>query len=113
MPLTTKAVAAEVASKLRQAIESHVFREGRSVTITIGVAGNPDDNAYTYEDMLKKADDALYAGKQLQRNSVYVYGGEVKTPSKKAESKSCKSQKEEAPVSSGQGGQNMYDNGPF
>lgn len=72
MPQTIKAEAAMVAGRIRQAIEDRVFAlDGATakITISIGVAGYPQDTA-TRTALVKAADDALYTAKQSGRNNV-------------------------------------------
>jgi diguanylate cyclase (GGDEF)-like protein len=74
MPQTIKAEAAMVASRVRQAVEDKVFAlDGATakITISIGVAGYPQDTA-TKTALIKAADDALYAAKQSGRNNVKI-----------------------------------------
>jgi diguanylate cyclase (GGDEF)-like protein len=72
MPQTIKAEAAMVAGRVRQAVEDKVFQLDSAtakITISIGVAGYPQDTA-TKLALIKAADDALYAAKQSGRNNV-------------------------------------------
>jgi diguanylate cyclase (GGDEF)-like protein len=72
MPQTIKAEAAMVAGRIRQAVEDRVFQlDGATakITISIGVAGYPQDTS-TRPALVKAADDALYAAKQSGRNNV-------------------------------------------
>jgi len=72
MPQTIKAEAAMVAGRIRQAVEERVFAlDGATakITISIGVAGYPQDTA-TRTALVKAADDALYTAKQSGRNNV-------------------------------------------
>ncbi|MFI5389641.1 MAG: GGDEF domain-containing protein [Candidatus Eremiobacterales bacterium] len=72
MPETIKAEAAMVAGRLRQAVQDRLFQlDGTTakITISIGVAGYPQDTA-SRPALVKAADDALYAAKQSGRNNV-------------------------------------------
>ena len=72
MPQTIKAEAAMVAGRVRQAVEDRVFQlDGATakITISVGVAGYPQDTA-TRPALVKAADDALYTAKQSGRNNV-------------------------------------------
>lgn len=72
MPQTIKAEAAMVAGRVRQAVEDKVFQlDGATakITISIGVAGYPQDTS-TRPALVKAADDALYVAKQSGRNNV-------------------------------------------
>jgi len=64
-----------VADRLRKAVESHPFtvREDKpsaSVTISLGVAGISGDEDVSPEELVKKADEALYLSKRNGRNRV-------------------------------------------
>lgn len=61
---TSKQVAYSVAERIRQAIEGNT-----SVTISIGVATFPDDGQDT-EELISRADVALYKAKEAGRNKV-------------------------------------------
>lgn len=70
--------AASCAEHLRSVVEGHmVAAEGQllRVTISLGVAIREPEMTQ-YEDLLKKADDCLYAAKRAGRNRVVVAGGE-------------------------------------
>ncbi len=61
--------ACSVAEKLRVKVESTLIRDMR-VTISIGVASNPQSNSNDEKVLLKLADNALYAAKKKGRNRV-------------------------------------------
>ncbi|MCL4425274.1 MAG: sensor domain-containing diguanylate cyclase [Firmicutes bacterium] len=74
LPETNKAGAAVLAEKLRRTIENHLFFEEKHqmvsrLTISLGVAAYPDD-AQTREELVEKADQALYQAKTKGRNRV-------------------------------------------
>lgn len=72
MPETIKAEAAMVAGRLRQAVQDKIFQlDGTTakITVSIGVAGYPQDTS-SRPALVKAADDALYAAKQSGRNNV-------------------------------------------
>jgi diguanylate cyclase (GGDEF)-like protein len=50
------------------------FPHNKTVTVSAGLAGYPDD-ARTPESLIKKADEALYQAKNMGKNTLYVYGG--------------------------------------
>ncbi|NIP77842.1 MAG: diguanylate cyclase, partial [Gemmatimonadetes bacterium] len=68
--------AAPIVERLRADVESHPFRHrdlqprGR-LTVSVGLATFPEDGS-TYENLLKRADDALYRAKRDGRNRVHV-----------------------------------------
>jgi len=64
--------AAAVAEKLRNAIGTTEFRGvARPVTISVGLASSPA-NGHDRDELIKAADNALYAAKQAGRNRVGV-----------------------------------------
>ena len=71
MIMTKKQLAKTVAEKMRKAIET--LRFSRTITISIGVAGCPEDGGD--RSMLQSsADKALYRAKAAGRNQVICYG---------------------------------------
>ena len=73
LPSTTKITGTEVAERLRQAIEQHRFPEGRTLTVSLGVATLPAD-AGEANEVVRHADQALYVSKAGGRNQVTPYG---------------------------------------
>ncbi len=72
LPSTYKDDAIKIAEKLRELItHTGVTTDGQflKVTVSMGVATYPND-ATTREELIKKADDALYAAKDAGRNRV-------------------------------------------
>ncbi|HUN90304.1 MAG TPA: diguanylate cyclase [Terriglobales bacterium] len=70
VPETTGEDAYYVADKLRKVIETAIFPGvPRPVTISVGVASYPA-NATNRDELIKAADEALYAAKQSGRNTV-------------------------------------------
>jgi len=75
MPETGKAEALEAAERLRSFIEqTTVAAESRDVkfTASIGVAVLPAGSTEDWQALLKRADVALYKGKQMGRNRVEI-----------------------------------------
>jgi len=71
---TDKNQAVIVAEKMRSAIEEHEFPDEKAqplgdITVSIGVSSYPND-AVEIDDLLKKADDALYRAKGEGKNRV-------------------------------------------
>ena len=79
LPETKMSKATEVAEKLRSLIEGTPFEwhgETFNVTCSIGIASAPDDGIADWNDLLDKADQALYRGKGMGKNVVFVFNGE-------------------------------------
>ena len=76
LPDTDKRGALAVAEKIRHLIQEHRFfgaeKEVRPITVSVGVAGYPDD-AREIEDLIDHADIVLYEAKDSGRNRVVVY----------------------------------------
>jgi diguanylate cyclase (GGDEF)-like protein len=67
--------AAVVAERVRAAVEAHVFEfEGTTinVTVSVGVAAAPHTEIRAPEDLVARADKALYEAKRAGRNKVVV-----------------------------------------
>ncbi len=76
LPETDKEKARKLAEQIRKAMEEHVFsirREKVQMTVSIGVATIPVDTL-DEEDLIRKADEALYRAKREGRNRVAVWG---------------------------------------
>lgn len=76
MPETDKASATAMAERMRKLVRAHVFpreetQPGGHLTISVGVASHPDD-AESPEELIARADEALYAAKSGGRNCVEV-----------------------------------------
>jgi diguanylate cyclase (GGDEF)-like protein len=71
LPDTNRSGAVEVAEKLRRAVEQTEMRDIGNLTASFGVATVPDDAAEP-EQLLRKADRALYAAKARGRNRIEV-----------------------------------------
>ncbi len=75
LPDTDKPTAAVIAERIRKAIEEKPFpaQDGKSfnVTVTLGVATFPED-ALSRDDLIGRADKAMYEGKMTGRNRVVV-----------------------------------------
>jgi len=89
LPETEKSMAAGVAEKLRSLIEETSFEwQGNAIRITcsIGIASAPDQRIANWNDLLDKADQALYRGKGAGKNVVFTFDTEGK-PSSAADHK--------------------------
>lgn len=74
-PETTKEQGMELAERIRKAIESFSFTVGKEttqVTVSIGIATFPQD-AQASQDLISRADKALYAAKSRGRNRIVAY----------------------------------------
>ncbi len=80
LPECTIDAALEIAEKLRETVEAIHVRYGDKtlprITISAGVAGFPMHGAMP-QDLMKSADDALYASKAGGRNMVTIAGSET------------------------------------
>jgi len=70
---TSKAGALLYADRIRQVLATHPFPHGRRVTASFGVASLPEDVAPATEELIRAADEALYAAKRAGRNRVEGY----------------------------------------
>ena len=70
---TSKAGALLYADRIRQVLATHPFPHGRGVTASFGVASLPEDVAPATEELIRAADEALYAAKRAGRNRVEGY----------------------------------------
>ncbi len=81
IPEVSRQEAYSMAERIRRVIQDHVFpyeeeQPGGSLTVSIGVASLPAD-ARDGEDLIDKADRALYCAKQGGRNRVCLYEPEM------------------------------------
>jgi two-component system, cell cycle response regulator len=73
LPNTDEPEGAHFAERVRTAVEEHLFRDEANeveMTCSSGVASFPDSGADSPEELLKRADEALYAAKEGGRNRV-------------------------------------------
>ena len=71
---TSKAGARLYADRIRHVLSAHPFAHGHPVTTSVGVASLPEDVIHSASDLLRAADEALYAAKRAGRNRVLAYG---------------------------------------
>jgi two-component system cell cycle response regulator len=79
LPETGVDSARNPAERLRRSIEAYQFNAGSeqfSVTVSIGIAAFPDQ-ATTMNELIERADIALYEAKRSGRNSVRVFKAET------------------------------------
>lgn len=75
LPVTLKEGALSAASRLRRAVEATLFNargNALRITVSIGVASCPQDGQ-TREELISKADQALYAAKRSGRNTICYF----------------------------------------
>lgn len=70
---TSKAGARLYADRIRQVLSTHPFAHGRRATASFGVASLPEDVAPATEELIRAADEALYAAKRAGKNRVEGY----------------------------------------
>ena len=70
---TTKAGAQLYAERLRQVLAAYPFAHGRQITASFGIAALPEDVEPAAEDLIRAADEALYAAKRAGKNRVSVF----------------------------------------
>ena len=70
---TGAADALTVAERIRTEVEASSANGGQPLTISIGVAGYPEDAA-ARDELLDKADWAMYQAKGAGRNRVLAFG---------------------------------------
>lgn len=79
LPEQTLETAAIAAEQLRRSIEALAIPHEESptgfLTISCGLAGLKPRSSKTVEELLKEADEALYAAKQSGKNTVALHGG--------------------------------------
>jgi two-component system, cell cycle response regulator len=76
MPDTSAAEAAGVAERIRRQVEEHAVRHnGRNIVMTasIGVSEARSGDTGTSEDLIRLADEAMYAAKEAGRNCVRLW----------------------------------------
>ncbi|RMG20306.1 MAG: diguanylate cyclase [Deltaproteobacteria bacterium] len=79
LPHTGRTEAAATGEKLRDAVAGAPFTEtaGIPITVSIGAATYPDAGLETVDDLLLRADEALYRAKALGRDRVAMWMGEL------------------------------------
>jgi diguanylate cyclase (GGDEF)-like protein len=70
---TSKAGARLYADRIRQVLTSYPFANGRRVTASLGIAALPEDVAPAADDLMRAADEALYAAKRAGKNRVSMF----------------------------------------
>ncbi|HKN47426.1 MAG TPA: GGDEF domain-containing protein [Candidatus Polarisedimenticolia bacterium] len=70
---TPKAGARLYADRIRQVVSTYPFSHGCRITASFGVSSLPEDVAAAPDDIVKTADEALYAAKRAGKNKVAGY----------------------------------------
>ncbi|HXH28544.1 MAG TPA: diguanylate cyclase, partial [Candidatus Polarisedimenticolia bacterium] len=77
LPSTTKTQAQQVAERARLRVEKHRMKAGAEgpvgLTVSMGIATHPAD-ADEMEELVRRADSALYFAKSRGKNQVHLYG---------------------------------------
>ena len=71
LPGADSGEALKVAERIRRAMAEHVFVEGTSLTVCIGIASHPEHGS-DRDVLLTLADAAMYRGKRGQRNVAFL-----------------------------------------
>jgi diguanylate cyclase (GGDEF)-like protein len=69
---TSKAGARLYGDRICQVIATYAFPHGSPITASLGIGSLPDDEASTSEDLVRAADEALYAAKRAGKNRVVM-----------------------------------------
>jgi diguanylate cyclase (GGDEF)-like protein len=70
---TSKAGAREYADRIRYVLSSRRFSHGRRATASFGIASLPEDVTPSPDELIRAADEALYAAKRAGKNRVSVH----------------------------------------
>jgi diguanylate cyclase (GGDEF)-like protein len=62
------------AERIRQILSTYVFSHGRPVSASFGIAALPEDVGTSADDLMRAADDALYAAKRGGKGRAVAYG---------------------------------------
>lgn len=77
LPYTSKANSVIVSDRIRQRVENHEF-SAESLTVSLGIAAYPGDSRDP-DDLVQKADSAMYMAKSRGKNQVCLYGDDRRT----------------------------------
>ena len=77
---TSKNGARLYADRIRYILSSSTFSHGRRVTASFGIASLPEDVTPSTEELIRAADEALYAAKRAGKNRVSVHEDIGATP---------------------------------
>jgi diguanylate cyclase (GGDEF)-like protein len=76
MPMTGGTQAQLAGERLREMVAAHTFPRRKKLTVSVGLAGYPED-ATTLEELLRRADASLYEAKRTGRNCVVSTRGRL------------------------------------
>ena len=79
IPEATKEAAHSLSERIRNQLSKLKFENLPSITVSLGIATYPYDGSAP-EDLIRKADAAMYAAKRAGRNQVVKYTPDVKLP---------------------------------
>ncbi len=71
---TSKAGAWLYADRIRDIMPTYRFNHGRRITASFGIASLPEDAAPAPDELIRAADEALYAAKRAGKNRVSLHG---------------------------------------
>ena len=71
---TSKAGAWLYADRIRDIVPTYRFAHGRRITASFGIASLPEDVAPAADELIRAADEALYAAKRAGKNRVSLHG---------------------------------------
>ncbi len=77
---TSKSGARLYADRIRYVLSTWTFSHGRRVTASFGIASLPEDVAPAADELIRAADEALYAAKRAGKNRVSVHEDIRTTP---------------------------------
>jgi diguanylate cyclase (GGDEF)-like protein len=77
---TSKSGARLYADRIRYVLSTWTFSHGRRVTASFGIASLPEDVAPAADELIRAADEALYAAKRAGKNRVSVHEDIGATP---------------------------------
>jgi diguanylate cyclase (GGDEF)-like protein len=83
---TSKAGARLYADRIRYVLPSYPFTHGRRITASFGIAALPEDVTPSPDELIRAADEALYAAKRAGKNRVSVHE-DIAAPGAARESK--------------------------
>jgi diguanylate cyclase (GGDEF)-like protein len=74
---TSKAGAWLYAERIRDIVPNHRFTHGGRITASFGIASLPEDVAPAADQLIRAADEALYAAKRAGKNRVSLHGDPI------------------------------------